>query len=49
MDFESARQVASCITPVPRGIGPVTVAALNENLLRAARFSVGENAFGYTF
>ena len=49
VDFESARQVASFITPVPRGIGPVTVAALNENLLRAARFSVGEDAFGYTF
>lgn len=49
VDFESARQVASFITPVPRGIGPVTVAALNENLLRAARFSVGEEAFGYTF
>ena len=49
VDFESAKQVASFITPVPRGIGPVTVAALNENLLRAARFSVGEDAFGYTF
>jgi len=49
VDFESARQVASFITPVPRGIGPVTVAALNENLLRAARFSAGEDAFGYTF
>ncbi len=49
VDFDSARQVASFITPVPRGIGPVTVAALNENLLRAARFSVGEDAFGYAF
>ncbi len=49
VDFESARPVASFLTPVPRGIGPVTVAALNENLLRAARFSVGEDAFGYSF
>ena len=49
VDLESALKVASCITPVPRGIGPVTVAALNENLLRAARFSVGEDAFGYRF
>ena len=49
VDFESASRVASCLTPVPRGIGPVTVAALNENLLRAARFCAGEDAFGYTF
>jgi len=49
VDFESARQAASCITPVPRGIGPVTVAALNENLLRAARFCMGEDAYGYSF
>lgn len=49
VDFEAARQVASFITPVPRGIGPVTVAALNENLLRAAQFSLGLDAFGYRF
>lgn len=49
VDFETARQVASCITPVPGGVGPVTVAALTENLLRAAQFSLGLDAFGYTF
>lgn len=49
VDFEGARQIAAFITPVPRGIGPVTVAALNENLLRAAQFSLGLDAFGYTF
>jgi methylenetetrahydrofolate dehydrogenase (NADP+)/methenyltetrahydrofolate cyclohydrolase len=49
VDFEAAKNVASFITPVPKGIGPVTVAALNENLLRAARFAAGEDAFGYSF
>ncbi len=49
VDFESARQVASLITPVPGGVGPVTVAALTENLLRAAHFALGLDAFGYTF
>ncbi len=49
VEFEAAKNVASFITPVPKGIGPVTVAALNENLLRAARFSAGEDAFGYSF
>ena len=41
--------VASHITPVPGGVGPVTVAALTENLLRAAKFSVGAGKPGYKF
>jgi methylenetetrahydrofolate dehydrogenase (NADP+) / methenyltetrahydrofolate cyclohydrolase len=36
VDFESARQVASAITPVPGGVGPVTNALLLTHLLRAA-------------
>jgi methylenetetrahydrofolate dehydrogenase (NADP+)/methenyltetrahydrofolate cyclohydrolase len=36
VDFESARQVASWITPVPGGVGPMTVATLLENTLQAA-------------
>lgn len=40
---------ASYMTPVPGGVGPVTVAALTENLLRAAKFVVGDSAFGYSF
>ncbi|HEX9899557.1 MAG TPA: bifunctional methylenetetrahydrofolate dehydrogenase/methenyltetrahydrofolate cyclohydrolase FolD [Candidatus Methylomirabilis sp.] len=35
VDFESAVQVASAITPVPGGIGPMTVALLLKNTLRA--------------
>jgi len=36
VDFESARRVASRITPVPGGVGPMTIAMLLANTLRAA-------------
>jgi 5,10-methylene-tetrahydrofolate dehydrogenase/methenyl tetrahydrofolate cyclohydrolase len=49
VDFDAVRQVASFITPVPRGVGPVTVAALCENLFRAAQLSVGVAQAGYSF
>ena len=35
---ESANQVASWITPVPGGVGPMTVAMLMENTVRSAEF-----------
>jgi len=35
--FESAKQVASLITPVPGGVGPMTIAMLLLNTVRAAR------------
>jgi methylenetetrahydrofolate dehydrogenase (NADP+)/methenyltetrahydrofolate cyclohydrolase len=35
--FESARKVASFITPVPGGVGPMTIAMLLANTVRAAR------------
>jgi methylenetetrahydrofolate dehydrogenase (NADP+) / methenyltetrahydrofolate cyclohydrolase len=35
--FESARAVASAITPVPGGVGPMTIAMLLSNTLQAAR------------
>jgi methylenetetrahydrofolate dehydrogenase (NADP+)/methenyltetrahydrofolate cyclohydrolase len=34
--FESARRVASQITPVPGGVGPMTIAMLMQNTVRAA-------------
>lgn len=37
VDFESAVQVAGWITPVPGGVGPVTVATLLSNAVQAAR------------
>ena len=41
VDFESVRQVASMITPVPGGVGPLTVAMLLYNTLAAARLQGG--------
>ena len=39
--FEEARQVAGAITPVPGGIGPMTIACLLANTLTAACRSAG--------
>ena len=36
VDFESAKEKASYITPVPRGVGPMTIAMLLKNTLKAA-------------
>jgi len=35
VDFETVKEVASAITPVPGGVGPMTVAALIRNCVRA--------------
>ena len=37
VDFESASRVASRITPVPGGVGPMTIAILLRNTVQAAR------------
>jgi 5,10-methylene-tetrahydrofolate dehydrogenase/methenyl tetrahydrofolate cyclohydrolase len=49
VDFEHVKEVASFITPVPKGVGPVTVAALTENVVRAAEFAHGLRQPGYDF
>ncbi|MCY1299334.1 Bifunctional protein FolD protein [compost metagenome] len=36
VDFEGARQNAGAITPVPGGVGPMTIACLLANTLTAA-------------
>jgi methylenetetrahydrofolate dehydrogenase (NADP+)/methenyltetrahydrofolate cyclohydrolase len=36
VDFEAAKEVAGAITPVPGGVGPMTIAMLLSNALRAA-------------
>ena len=41
VDFEEVSQVAGHITPVPGGVGPMTVAMLLRNTLRAARLVYG--------
>jgi len=37
VDFASVSAVASAVTPVPGGVGPMTIVSLLENTLRAAR------------
>jgi methylenetetrahydrofolate dehydrogenase (NADP+)/methenyltetrahydrofolate cyclohydrolase len=37
VDFESVRSVAGAITPVPGGVGPMTIAMVLKNTLHAAR------------
>jgi len=39
VDYEAVRQVAGAITPVPGGVGPMTIAMLLTNTLRAAQRS----------
>ena len=36
VDFESAKEVAGAITPVPGGVGPMTIAMLMKNTVKAA-------------
>lgn len=36
VDFQSVREVASYVTPVPGGVGPMTITMLLQNTLRAA-------------
>jgi methylenetetrahydrofolate dehydrogenase (NADP+) / methenyltetrahydrofolate cyclohydrolase len=42
VDFESVAPHARAITPVPGGVGPMTIAMLLSNTLRAARLQAGE-------
>jgi methylenetetrahydrofolate dehydrogenase (NADP+) / methenyltetrahydrofolate cyclohydrolase len=41
VDFAQAREVAGAITPVPGGVGPMTIACLLFNTLRAACMQAG--------
>ncbi|MHB8418861.1 MAG: bifunctional methylenetetrahydrofolate dehydrogenase/methenyltetrahydrofolate cyclohydrolase FolD [Myxococcales bacterium] len=41
VEFEAAREHAGWITPVPGGVGPMTVATLMANTLQAARRALG--------
>jgi methylenetetrahydrofolate dehydrogenase (NADP+)/methenyltetrahydrofolate cyclohydrolase len=40
VDFEAVRKVASKITPVPGGVGPMTIAMLMSNTVRAAEMTL---------
>ncbi len=41
VDFEAAKETAEAITPVPGGVGPMTIAMLLRNTVDAARASAG--------
>ncbi len=41
VDFEAVEKIASCITPVPGGVGPMTIAMLMKNTLSAAKIQHG--------
>ena len=43
VDFESALEVAAAVTPVPGGVGPMTVAMLLVNTIEAAERSVANH------
>ena len=42
VDFDSAKEVASAITPVPGGVGPMTIAMLMKNTVKAAIINKSE-------
>ncbi len=37
VDFEAVEEISSYITPVPGGVGPMTIAILMENVVKAAK------------
>ena len=41
VNYEEASEVAKAITPVPGGVGPMTITMLMANTLRSARLAAG--------
>jgi len=41
VDFEAAKQIAGYITPVPGGVGPMTITMLMKNTLKSLKFRLG--------
>ncbi|MBW2221104.1 MAG: bifunctional methylenetetrahydrofolate dehydrogenase/methenyltetrahydrofolate cyclohydrolase FolD [Deltaproteobacteria bacterium] len=41
VDFEAAKEIAGAITPVPGGVGPMTITMLMRNTVRAAKLAAG--------
>ena len=46
VDYDAVKEVASHITPVPGGVGPMTIALLLRNTVRAAKLSLEEAPSG---
>lgn len=40
VDFDAAKQIAGSITPVPGGVGPMTITMLMKNTVKAAKFAL---------
>ena len=45
VDYEAIKQKASVITPVPGGVGPMTIALLMQNTIEAAENFAAENVY----
>ena len=43
VDFAAVKEIAGSITPVPGGVGPMTVAMMIVNAVRAAELSIGKS------
>jgi methylenetetrahydrofolate dehydrogenase (NADP+)/methenyltetrahydrofolate cyclohydrolase len=41
VDFDAAKEIAGWITPVPGGVGPMTITMLMKNTLNSLKFSLG--------
>jgi len=41
VDFEKAKEIAGFITPVPGGVGPMTITMLMKNTLKSLKFHLG--------
>jgi len=41
VDFEAAKEIAGYITPVPGGVGPMTISMLMKNTLKSLKFKLG--------
>jgi methylenetetrahydrofolate dehydrogenase (NADP+)/methenyltetrahydrofolate cyclohydrolase len=41
VDFDAAKEIAGYITPVPGGVGPMTITMLMKNTLKSLKFKLG--------
>jgi methylenetetrahydrofolate dehydrogenase (NADP+)/methenyltetrahydrofolate cyclohydrolase len=47
VDFDAVQTIASAITPVPGGVGPMTVASLIRNCVRAKERQQGDERISF--
>ncbi len=43
VDFDAAKEIAGSITPVPGGVGPMTITMLMKNTVKSAKLAAGVN------